>query len=84
MEPIKFKQQNCVYAQEQPEYLPLQAHKSEDGIVTSCWHLSFVERIIVLVTGNLWWQTMTFNRPLQPQRPSVKNPLSGEKNEKND
>jgi len=81
MKPSKFKQQNCVCAQEQPEYLPLPAYKSEDGIVTTCWRLSFAERIRVLFTGKIWWQTMTFNKPLQPQKPSATNPLE-QKNEK--
>ena len=76
MQPVKFKEQNCIYAQNQPEYLPLPAHKSEDGIVTTCWKLSWIERLIVLINGRFWGQFMTFNKPLQPQRPSVRNPLS--------
>ena len=79
MKPVKFKQQNCVCAENQPEYIPLPAYKSKEGIVTTCWKLSFVERIKVLFRGNIWWQTMTFNKPLQPQRPNVQNPLLEEK-----
>ena len=75
MKPIGFKQQNCIYAEHQQEYLPLPAHKSEEGIVTTCWKLSLVERITLLITGRFWGQFMTFNKPLQPQKPSVKNPL---------
>jgi hypothetical protein len=78
MKPVKFKQQNCIYAKDQPEYLSLSAHKSEDGMVTTCWKLSFAERIGILITGKIWWQIMTFNKPLQPQRPSIKSPLKGE------
>ena len=78
MKPVKLKQQNCVFAKDQPEYLPLSAHRDEDGVVTTCWKLSFVERIVILITGKIWWQIMTFNKSLQPQRPSVKNPLKGE------
>ena len=79
MKPVKFKQQNCVIAKDQPEYLPLPAYKNEDGIVTTCWKLSFIERIGILITGKIWWQIMTFNKSLQPQRPSIKNPLEEQK-----
>jgi hypothetical protein len=79
MKPTAFKQQNCVYAEHQQEYLPLPSHKDSDGVVTTCWYLSFRERIQVLFTGKLYNQIMTFNHPLQPQRPSVKNPLETNK-----
>ena len=72
MKPVKFKQQNCTYAEHQPEYLPLPAHKSEDGVITVCWKLSFWERICVLITGRIFWRTITFNYPVQPQLPNVK------------
>ena len=75
MKPVKFNQQNCTYAKDQPEYLPLLAHKSSDGIVTTCWKLSPLERIKVLIFGKIWWQTMTFNKPLQPQRPNIDKPI---------
>jgi len=47
MKPIKFTEQNCTYAENQPEYLPLPAFKDEQpaGQVVSCWKLSFRERI---------------------------------------
>jgi hypothetical protein len=75
MIPIDFPQKNCVYAKNQPEYLELSAHKDKDGIVTSCWRVTFWERIRILFTGRLYFQTMTFNQPLQPQKPSIENPL---------
>jgi hypothetical protein len=75
MKPIKFKQQNCVYAQNQQEYLPLPAHKDKSNIITSCWKASFVERIIFLITGKVWVQIMSFDKPLQPQKISIKKPL---------
>ncbi len=39
MKPIEFEEQNCIYAKDQPEYLPLPAHKTEDGrvMVDSPW-----------------------------------------------
>jgi len=68
MKPIKFKEQNCTYAENQPEYLPLPAFKSleSDGQVISCWSLSFTERIRILFTGKLWVSLMAFHKPLTP------------------
>jgi hypothetical protein len=66
MKIIKLKGHNVVYAENQPEYLPLPAHRTEDGVVTSCWGLSFRERIKVLITGRMYLQLFTFNKPLQP------------------
>jgi hypothetical protein len=75
MKPIEFKEQNCVYAKNQPEYLPLPVYKTEDGVVTSCWKLTWKERIKVLFRGHIWWSIMTFNNPLQPQSPSIDKPF---------
>lgn len=69
MKPISFKEQNGVYAKDQPEYLPLPVHKTEEGLVISCWKLTWKERMLVFLTGRLWWGVLTFNEPLQPQCP---------------
>jgi len=68
MKPVKFKEQNCTFAENQPEYLPLPAfkNKSTEGEVVSCWQLSFSERIRILITGKLWVSLMSFNKPLTP------------------
>jgi len=71
MKPIDFPEKTCVYAENQPEYIPLPVHKTEDGIVTSCWKLSLKERIRVLFSGKIWCGIMTFNKPLQPQKLSI-------------
>lgn len=71
MEPIKFKEHNMVFAENQKEYLPLPAHRDDDGVVTSCWKMTFIERIRVIFTGKIYLSQMTFNSPLQPQRPKV-------------
>ena len=75
MKPIKFSECNCTFAENQPPYLPLPVWKSEDGKVISCWALSWRERVKVLWTGRVWWRMLTFNQPLQPQRPMVDNPF---------
>ena len=73
MKPIKFKHQNSTYAKNQLEYQPLPALKieGEEGHVVSCWKMSFKERIIVLFTGKIWMNLMSFNKPLMPSFLSV-------------
>ena len=68
MKPIKFKEQNCTYAENQPEYLPLPAFKinEPEGRIISCWKLSFIERMRILFKGKLWVSLMSFNKPLTP------------------
>ena len=74
MKPIKFKGVNFTYAKDQPPYIQLPVHKTSGGEVISCWALTRKERWRVLLTGKLWWSVLTFNYPLQPQRPLVKRP----------
>jgi len=71
MKPVNFKQKNVTYAENQKEYLPLPSHKTNDGIVTSCWKMSFFEKVKVLFTGKIYLSTMTFDKPLQPQKIEV-------------
>jgi hypothetical protein len=68
MKPIKFKEQNCTYAEDQPEYYPLPAHKvnEPEGRVIFCMGMSFKERLKVLFTGKIWVSLMTFNKSLTP------------------
>lgn len=75
MKPIEFKDQTCIYAKDQPQYMPLPVHKSKDGNVTSCWSLTWKERMHLLFTGKVWITLMTFNKPLQPQMLQVYDPF---------
>lgn len=75
MKPIEFKEMNYQIAKEQPEYLTLPAHISGEGITTSCWQLTFKEKIKLLFTGKLYLQVMTGGGKLQPQKPCAENPL---------
>ncbi len=75
MKPIEFNEKNCVFAERQPEYIPLPVHKTEDGIVISCWKLTLKERLKVLFCGNIWLSVMTFNHSLQPLDLSVDSPF---------
>lgn len=74
MTPLKFKGHNVVFAENQPEYIPLPAFKnnSPHGEVVTCWQLSFLERLQILFTGKLWMQMLTFNQPLTPVYLTVK------------
>ena len=74
MKPISFSDANRVYAKDQPEYLSLPA-REDDGVVTTCWKLTLWERVVVAVTGRLWFQQMNFGEALQPQRPSATRPI---------
>jgi len=71
MKPVHFPGSNCEFAADQLEYLPLPARKDLDGEVTTCWELTWRERLAVFCTGRLWWTVLTFNHPLQPQRPGA-------------
>lgn len=68
MKPIEFKEQNIVFAKDQPEYVQLPAHRVSDekGEVIFCMQLSFAERLRLLITGKLWCSLLTFNKPLTP------------------
>ena len=73
MNPVEFKESNCTYAEDQPEYLPLPVFKSDSpsGECISCWQLSWKERFKILFTGKLWLSMWTFNKPLTPVLPTV-------------
>ena len=73
MKPIEFKDQNVVFAKDQPEYQPLPALRlsTPEGEVISCWKMSFKERLKVLFTGKVWLSLMSFNKPLTPSFMSV-------------
>lgn len=68
MKPVDFKEQNVVFAENQPEYQALPALKirGHEGQVVSCWGLSFRERLRVLFTGKVWMTLLSFNKPLTP------------------
>lgn len=68
MEAIKFKQVNCVLAEDQPEYKPLPVFRGSEvtGEVISCWRPSIIERLMILFTGRIWLSTWTFGHAFQP------------------
>ncbi len=68
MNPIKFPGCNAVYAENQPEYIPLPCIKDESGTILTIWKGTFKERVKFLLTGKMRLYVMTFNHPLQPLR----------------
>lgn len=58
-----------IYGENQPEYLALPAlrHNDESGRVTSCWLLSWRDRLRVMWTGRVYLDLLTFKHPIQPQ-----------------
>lgn len=75
MKPVPFPEQTHVIGKDRPEYQPLPAHMAPDGLVVSCWRLSWRERLYLLFTGRLWLMQLTFNQPLQPQVVQVDPPF---------
>lgn len=54
MKPIKFKEANVTFAEHQPQYLSLPAHKSKDGQVISCWQPTIFESLKLLFGGKIY------------------------------
>ncbi len=52
-------------------------HVQPDGTVTTRWHLSLKERLLIAMGGSLWLQVLTFNRPLQPVKLTAQCPIHG-------
>ena len=71
MKPVKTKSVNAIYAENQPEYIPLPVHKTIDGVVTSFWQLTFKERVKVLFGKKVCIKVLTFNQLLQPIKPFI-------------
>ena len=68
MKLIQFPEQTVIFAENQPEYLPLPAYQYYDvnQTIVFCWQLTIMERLKVLFSGVLWNTVLTFGKPLQP------------------
>jgi len=75
MKPIDFPEANAIFAKDQPEYMPLPAHRNREGIVTCCWRLSFWERLKLLFLGRVWHLQLTFDGAPQPHLIQVQHPF---------
>lgn len=76
MKIVKFPEHNIIFAENQPEYLPLPAHRfgDKEGRIVCCWKLSFLERLNILFKGKIWHEILTFNQSLQPQLLTLEKP----------
>lgn len=74
MKLVKFEGHNVVFAENQPEYLPLPALRLDDGEIICCWELTWRERFALLLRGRIWHSVLTFGGALQPQLLSVSEP----------
>jgi len=72
---IEFPEQNVIFAKDQPEYLPLPANISPDGVITCCWELSDEDLEKISASKKVWHQILTFGKPLQPQLLLADKPL---------
>ena len=69
MRPVSFPQKNIVFAEDQPEYIPLPAfidRTRNETPVTSCWQLTWSEIWQLIWTRRLYVSIYTFKSPLQP------------------
>jgi hypothetical protein len=67
--------ESVVYAEDQPEYIPLPASRTPDGEVVTCWKLSWRARLAIFFGARFYVTLLTFNRPLTPLRVSVEKPV---------
>lgn len=76
MKPVTFPQALSIFGADQKEYLPLPAYRHKDDwhCVSSCWGMTFKERIKVLFTGKVWVTMPTFGKPLSPVKVSADEP----------
>jgi hypothetical protein len=76
MKLIDFPGRNVVFAEDQPEYLPLPALRvgNAEGEIICCWVLTWRERLRLLLTGCIWHSVLTFNKALQPQLLAIEKP----------
>jgi hypothetical protein len=63
-----------VYAKDQPEYFPLPARVDSNGMVVTCWELTWRERVKMLICGRFYLSVLTFGQRLQPIRLTVEKP----------
>jgi hypothetical protein len=65
MKAIEFKEQNKVFAKDQPRYSPLPAFDDGNQVIF-CQSLSLKERVRVLFTGKIWVSLLMFGALLTP------------------
>ena len=75
---IEFPEQTVIIAKDQPEYMPLPAHRvpnDPQGTIVCCWKLTWRDLLKLAFTRKIWHTVLTFNAPLQPLLLSVNSPF---------
>lgn len=73
MTPIHFPQANKTFVSANADSLPAHA---EGVLVTSCWHLTWRERLRLLWSGRLWAQTTSPMLGIDLVQPTLRQPQS--------
>lgn len=68
--------ERTMFAASQPQYLVLPATIDPNGLVTTEWVPSQRERDRLLVGGRIRISVLTLNKPLQPIKVEVTNPIN--------
>jgi type II secretory pathway component PulM len=63
-----------ICAKDQPEYGQLPSLQYADGTVLTRWRLTWRERLLVLLRGDVYLSVLTFNRGLQPVLIEIERP----------
>lgn len=75
-----FEAEEITIAKDQPPYAPLPALAVDDGqMLITRWKLSWLERLEILISGDLWLWVWTFGKPLQPVALETTMPQLGRK-----
>lgn len=64
--------------QGQPEYFTLPICRDKEGAYVSRWRLTWLERLHILLFGDLYLRTLTFGHPFQPVSLSTNEPAGEE------
>lgn len=67
----RYEAEAVIFAKDQPEYIPLPANVRFPYVETK-WKFSWVERLRVLLRGEMYLTVMTFGSPLQPLRLAIR------------
>jgi hypothetical protein len=71
--------EKVVYAENQPQYLPLPALRTPDGRVTSRWKFEPNDLLLIQNGVDIYLTVHTFNEPLQPLQLTIGPPDTRER-----
>lgn len=74
MKAVRFPECNTVFAEgneDHETYAFVDNSKKGNKDIVSCYRLSFLERLLVMVTGRMWVNITSFNGKLHPMRLSI-------------